>query len=119
MNPMLLIVLDILLALGLTLRLSRLIVTDDIGEWWVKKPIAMWISRKWGPDNPRHQKAFDYWDGLSCPFCVGFWIAGAVLLSLFLVGGPGDAAVLWRWIAGWFTLNWIAAHIGARAGDTA
>jgi hypothetical protein len=119
MKPMLLIVLDLLLALGLTLRLSRLVVADDIGEWWIKKPIARWIDRKFPVLGPKRDRAFDYWEGLSCPFCVGFWIAGAVLLSLFLVGGPGDAAVLWRWIAGWFALNWIAAHIGARAGDTA
>lgn len=117
MKPMLLVFLDLLLALGLTLRLTRLIVVDDIGDWWVKKPIAKRLSEI--RSDGKRQKAFDYWDGLSCPFCIGFWIAGAVLLSLFLVGGPGDAAVLWRWVAGWFALNWIAAHLGARAGDTA
>jgi len=117
MSGMLLVIVDLLLALGLTLRLSRLIVVDDIGDWWVKRPIAERLGKM--PTGPKRDKAFDYWDGLSCPFCVGFWIAGLVLLSLYLVGGPGDAAVLWRWIAGWFALNWIAAHIGARAGDTA
>lgn len=106
--------LDVLLALGLTLRLSRLIVADDIGLWFVRGPAAKWAIRR----EPRA----DGWraklqSGLSCPFCVGFWIGCLVLLSLWLVGGPGDAAEPCRWIAGAFALNWIVGHIAARAGD--
>lgn len=115
MIPMLLLwILDVVLLLGLTLRLSRLIVTDDIGDWWVKEPVRRWAMRRKDPT-----KALDYADGLDCPFCVGFWIAGLTLLSLFLVGGPGEAHDVWRWVSAWFALNWVAAHLGARAGDTA
>lgn len=127
----LLAVLDCLLALGLTLRLTRLVVMDDLSLWWLRGPLAVWATRK----NPLpemdtlptgFQEMRVYvpdWrgklvSGLSCPFCVGFWIGCLVLLSLWLVGGPGAAAEPWRWVAGAFTLNWVAAHIGARAGDS-
>lgn len=111
---MLLVAIDILLALGLTLRLSRVVVTDDIGLWWVRVPAFNWALR--------HEPEANGWraklqEGLSCPFCVGFWIGCLVLLSLWLVGGPGHAHEAWRWIAGAFALNWVVGHIAARAGD--
>lgn len=109
-----LLAIDILLALGLTLRLSRLVVTDDIGLWWIRIPAFNWAHAR----EPRA----DGWraklqSGLSCPFCVGFWIGCLVLLSLWLVGGPGHAHEAWRWVSGAFALNWIVGHIAARAGD--
>jgi len=122
----LLAALDLLLVLGLTLRLTRLIVTDDLGLWWVRGPASFWAMR-----HDTHQtvnagalseQIIVGWRsklsvGLSCPFCIGWWVGCAVLASLAAVGGPGDAAELWRWIAGAFSLNWIAAHIGSRLGD--
>lgn len=118
--------LDLLLALGLTLRTTRIITGDDIGLWWIRGPITFWAMRHdthqtvgtFGPSEtviPGWRSKISI--GLTCPFCIGFWIAGAVLLSLSLAGGPGDAAEWWRWVAGWFTLNWLAAHVGSRLGD--
>lgn len=111
---MLLSVVDLLLVLGLTLRLTRLVVADDIGLWFVRGPAVRWAIY--------HEPRADGWraklqSGLSCPFCVGFWIGCLALLSLLLVGGPGDANVVWRYVAGAFALNWIVGHIAARAGD--
>lgn len=102
-------VLDLLLVLGLTLRLSRLVITDDIGAWWVRHPAV-----DWSDGSPWREKLVS---GLYCPFCVGFWLGAASLLSLALVGGPGDAHEVWRWVAGAFTLNWIVGHVAARIGD--
>lgn len=105
------IAVDLALALGLTLRLSRLVTTDDLGLWWVRGPAAMWAM--W------HEPEGDGWraklqSGLGCPFCIGFWIGAAVLASLALVGGPGDAAEIWRWVAGTFTLSYIVGHLSSR-----
>jgi hypothetical protein len=117
------IALDALLAFGLTLRLTLLVVGDDIGEWWIKAPIAKWIDRRY-PVTPvsvyaeERTRAYNYWNGLNCPFCVGFWIAGLVLLSVLLLGGFGNMWEPWRWVAGWFSLNYVAAHLGARLGDS-
>lgn len=107
--------LDALLALGLTMRLTLLIVGDDLGLWWVRGP---WATYAWNKEGQEFGWRSKISDGLHCPFCVGFWIGVLVLLSLWLAGGPGHAAEAWRWVAAAFALNYVAAHIGARLGDT-
>lgn len=138
-----LLVVDLLLLLGLTLRVTRLVVVDEIGEWWIKDPVdrAMqrWVDRKaeelnWQeicegcelePNTVHAHEPFPvpwwwkYRSGLDCPWCVGFWIAVACTVSLLLVGGPGHASEWWRWVAGAFTLNYVAANVGPRLGDKA
>lgn len=125
-----LIIADLLLAAGFTARLTRVIVTDDIGKWWIRDPLSKWARGKepevqhnavyrngeWVAEDPSWRK---YLDGLACPYCVGFWIGVLILASLAAVGGPGDAAVWWRYLAGAFTMNYLTAHIGARLGDVA
>lgn len=114
---MLLILLDLLLALGLALRATRLLTGDSLGLWWVREPAQQWALR--GKTAPSRKRRIDYVEGLGCPYCVGFWIGCAVLLSLALAGGPGAGTwEPWRWVAGAFTMNYIAAHLGARLGDT-
>jgi len=117
MNHPAMIVADLLLLLGLTLRLTRLVVADDLGAWYLRGPVEIWASLYDYPGDLGWRTKIA--QGLSCPFCVGFWIGAACALSLLLVGGPGDAPDWWRWIAGIFALNWVAAHLGSRAGDTA
>ena len=133
-----LIVVDCLLALGLTARLTRFVVTDDLGGWWIREPAQRWANRHEPTVNgvPVHRAVESGavhadgpvprgWrdklvSGLDCPFCVGFWLAALVLASLAVVGGPGAdslLAVVWRWVAAVFALNWVAAHLGARLGD--
>ena len=132
----LLALMDVLLAVGLAMRLTRFVVTDDLGGWWIRHPVMRAVVRyeQHHPHTRRPDTTVTMWrgetvavrmpwrenlsDGLHCPWCVGFWIDVAVLASLWAVGGPGDAAEPWRWIAAAFTLNYVAAHIGARLGDT-
>jgi hypothetical protein len=106
---------DLMLALGLTLRLSRVVTGDDIGKWWLHGPTYLWANRT--PDPKAKVRRLKWQSGLNCPFCVGFWIGCAVLASLWLVGGPGHAAEWWRWIAGAFALNWVVGHTATRMGD--
>jgi len=107
---------DLLLLLGATLRVVRLIVADDFpGTWLIREPAEQWADR--------HSPYADGWRdklvaGLSCPFCIGLWVAAAMVFILVAVGGPGHAPDWWRIGAGILTLNWVAAHLGARAGDT-
>jgi hypothetical protein len=45
-----LVLIDALLALGATLRLTRFIVADDVpGRWWIKDPLDAWMhgDPKW------------------------------------------------------------------------
>jgi len=100
------IALDLALLILVTLRLTRLVTTDSIGQWWLYSPlykrvVTGSIKGRWGK----------YIEGLTCPFCVGFWIGVAASVSLILVGGPGDAADWWRWTAGVFALNYIVGHV--------
>lgn len=99
---------DKALILGATMRLTRLVVADDLGQWWVKDPI----------DRLHHEGKLHvdhkYLGGLECPFCVGYWIGAGVLVSYHLA--PRRA---WRFVAASLTLNEVAAHLGARLGDTA
>jgi hypothetical protein len=108
----LLFLLDIFLLAGLTARLSRLVTTDDLGVWWVQAPAGKWAVNR--STAERRHRAIRYVEGLECPYCVGFWIAVATTVSLLLVGGPGEANDVWRWVAAAFTLNYVVAHISSR-----
>lgn len=117
MTVLALVLLDLLLALGAALRLTRFVVADDVpGNFWIK-PLAWRLLM--GRDAQRHTPTrYNYWRGLSCPFCMSVWASAAVALALWLAGGPGDAADWWRWVAGFLSLAWLTAHIAAYAGDT-
>lgn len=105
-----LITLDIALVIGAALRITRFIVYDHLGDWWIVQPIESWARNRRNPDLAiKYVKHL-----LDCPFCIGQWVAGAVVLSLLLVGGPGDAADWWRWVAAIFALNYVQGHINAR-----
>jgi hypothetical protein len=121
---------DLALLLGATLRTVRLVVADDFpGTWLIRDPASRWAARHDGiytSVGGWAARGEDYtpgWrskavDGLGCPFCIGFHIAAGMVLVLAAVGGPGHAPDWWRIGAGILTLNWVAAHLGVRAGDT-
>lgn len=114
---------DLALTLGATMRLTRLVVTDDLGQWWLKDPLDRWIEERRRLHQRAHPRTLantrapfapwwlKYRDGLDCPFCVGFWIGAAVLLLQSRGGKP------WRFVAAALTLNEAAAHLGVRLGD--
>ena len=110
---MLLVLFDLLLLVLATLRVTRLVTTDNLpGQWWIYGPA---YKRAYGHART---SGIPWWgkyiEGLTCPFCVGFWIGLVGVLSLLLVGGPGDAADWWRWLAGAFALNYVVGHVSSR-----
>ena len=123
-------ILDLILALGACLRLTRFIVADDLpGQWYIKDPL--WKSA-WAKSSANERAAFNSTDdpadlhgwrgkmigGLGCPYCISVWMAGLTVLTLAIAGGPGDAADWWRYPAGFLTLAWLTGHIASRVGDT-
>lgn len=108
-----LIVFDLLLLILASARVTRLFTTDNVpGQWWIYGPL---YKRAYGQGS--HHKApkwGKYLEGLTCPFCVGFWVCVVAVLLLWLVGGPGHAAEWWRWVAGAFALNYVVGHLSGR-----
>ena len=96
---------NILLLILASLRVTRLIIVDSLGLWWVVTPA---IRKSAGT---RFEK---YVEGLlTCPYCLGFWICLAGVGSLMLAGGPADAATWWTVLAGTFALSYIVGHVVA------
>lgn len=101
-------VLDLVLLALATARATRLVTTDSLGQWWIHQPANNWVDR-----DPKPWK-YKLTEGLSCPFCVGFWIGTAALATLALAGGPGHAHELWRYAAAAFALNYLTGHASSR-----
>jgi hypothetical protein len=105
--------------LGAALRGTRFVVRDDVpGQLWIKEPLDAWLLDN-GESGERFRRWGSYRDGLDCPFCVGQWVAFAVVGSYALVRRRRQALAVWRGLAGALTLNYVAAHIGTRLGDVA
>lgn len=81
------------LALGLTARLTRLVVDDQIGA-----PLRARIISWRGPESQAAYLA-------QCPWCLGLWVAIAVAVAAWLSGG-----------AAWFTVPALAATLSYTYG---
>lgn len=84
-------------------RVTRFVVADDLGQWWIQEPAREYAARF----DPRWDK---YVDGLSCPYCVGFWATAAVM---------GAGAVLrwnkvWQFGAGVWAASYVVGHVSSR-----
>ena len=130
---------DLLLAIGLTLRLTRFVTSDWLGHWWIVQPARRWALREsdfagWESDGRPVSKATApaelidaIWDeskpdtgrkrlvkGLDCPHCFGFHAGVAVLLSLAIVRAVPPLLPVWRFVAGAFSLNYLVFHVSSR-----
>jgi hypothetical protein len=98
------------------MRLTRLVVTDDVGMWWFKWPAYRWAQRVDPNGETWRGKLVT---GLDCPFCVGTWIGFGVLGLTRVLDPSGWPGRAWRFVMAGLALNEVAAHVGARLGDTA
>lgn len=107
---------DSLLVLGATMRLTRLVTRDDLGQWWVKDP----VDSLFHPREERPQVLPDryhrYVSGLDCPHCVGFWAGVGVLASYALIRKHPRAARAWRAGAGALSLSVVSVALGRQIG---
>ena len=106
--------LDVALVVGATARLTRLVTTDDLGEWWIRDPafqVANWHMIRTG-ELPWWDK---YRSGLSCGWCVGYWIGVLVLVTSRTRRGHGAC----RFTAATLTLNLVTAPIVGKLGAAA
>lgn len=106
---------DTILVVGATLRLIRLVVSDDLVQWWVKDPLEDRAKAQMDRTN-EIPKWYRYLSGLNCPFCVGTWIGFGVLGVSAMTRDTGLERP-WRFVMSGLTLNEISAHLGLRLGD--
>ena len=118
------------LALLAALRAIRFITTDHLGEWAIVGPAKEWAWKHdapagtvFFPDAPRPDpmptpEAYWGWrsklvSGLDCPFCVGFWITGGLVLLAALVSGSPRPRKAFNVLAGAVGANYIVGHVSA------
>jgi hypothetical protein len=85
--------LGVLLALAITLRLTRLITADVIAQ-----PLRTWIVEHRGADS--HSAVF-----IHCPWCVGWWFAISTSLACHWL----DDAWGWQVFATACAVSWVTA----------
>lgn len=119
-------------------RATRFVTTDLLGEWTVVGPLKRWAARREVPSAELREKLEDEierttereapmfnpppaWGwrsklvkGLDCPFCVGFWVGGAVLLGEVLTGRTRLLRGVWTFVLGAFALNYAVGHASKR-----
>lgn len=115
-----------LVLIAASARLTRLITTDDLGQWWVQDPIdraaQRWYDRQvirarearglvtidWDDEDEEVPQPWwwKYRSGLDCPFCIGFWIALGLIAADRRLSGRG----LWSLGVQALALNYVAAH---------
>lgn len=88
-----------------TLRLTRLVTTDALGDIAIVQPARRWANQDRPADREYTWRDFTV-DGLECPYCAPFWI-GLVVLAL-----PDNRAT--RWVLGGLALNYLTGHISER-----
>jgi hypothetical protein len=99
---------DILLVLGATMRLTRLVVTDDLGAWLVREPLDRYCIRQ---DNAHLDRLYT---GVACPFCVGTWIGYGTLASYAVFRRSPVTLSAWRFVTAGLALNYVVGHVGSR-----
>jgi len=108
--------LDAVLVLGATMRLTRLVVTDDLGRWAVRDPAYHWAG-DYDPDEIPEGTRQRLVSGLDCPFCVGTWIGFGILAVTGSTSSRSRVGRAWRFLLGGLALNEVAGHLASRLGD--
>lgn len=105
-------------------RLTRLVVWDEIGQWWIKDPIDRAAGQWWHDKTTEALQTADghvgvrevepeqpwwwkYRSGLDCPYCVGFWL-GAGVLALDAAAGEHP---VWRLTRDALAMNMVVAPV--------
>lgn len=130
----------VVLTLLATLRMTRFITSDFLGEWTIVGPAKKWAWRNEARVNCDHDGWYEEQDemraavstadpvptpdaswgwrsklvkGLDCPYCVGFWIGAAVLL-VSVLPLPKPLSALRSYVLGAFALNYVVGQVSSR-----
>lgn len=115
---------DVAIAALATARLTRFVVRDDLGKWWIKDPIDRAMDRYAEREVARAEKEgrdvlvprwWKYRSGLDCPWCAGFWIALGVLATMR--PAPTAQVPIVRLGMQGLAMNYLTTQVGDRLGD--
>lgn len=115
---------DAVLVVGSVIRLTRLVVADKLGKWWIHDPLNRAMDAYGDAElrraeregrEPRTPWWWKYADSLfSCPHCLSFHASYVTLGTYRLARAMGPAALgAWRFGAACLTLSSIAGHFSA------
>lgn len=111
--------LDSVRVVGAAARLTRLVVVDDIGQWWIKEPVDAAMQRYADAEieraaaqgrEPRTPWWWKYRDGLECKWCAGFWVCAGTLAGEHLTRDT-PLRPLWRFTTAALALNYLTANL--------
>lgn len=110
-------------------RLSRLVTTDQLGEWFIHNPVYKWADKhehvrrrvmRQDMDSPEPVT----WQGrlasgLECPFCVGFWATlGVVAVERATRSTPRPFRAAVEVVGTALAVNYVVGHAEARLTET-
>lgn len=103
--------LDLLVIVLAAARLTRIVTTDTITASW-----RLRVFKRFPPENsPRRGPAHPIGQLVDCPWCIGYWISGAVVLVAALVR-PTLNGIVWPLIV-WQAVAWAQAIISTKLDD--
>lgn len=103
-------------------RLSRLVTTDDLGQWLIKDPIDQAMSdyqereAERATDEDRDMIEPWWWkyrSGLDCPWCVGYWAALGLTATDAVLPPRGLARGAFTAVTSALAVNYVAATINS------
>lgn len=111
------LIIDVVLALGVTIRLTRAVTVDAIGGRWLRDPVERWARRGHPETGQRARREF-WSDGLVCPFCVSTWVGiGSFATMAATEALESGWLVVWRIVAAGLTASFVVAHVMVALGD--
>lgn len=102
---------DLALIAGCSARLTRVVVSDHVGAWFILDPVDRALERNGADPGGWAARAAL---GLQCPFCVGTWLGFATLASYLIARRSRATLALWRFVAGGLSLNYLVGHVSSR-----
>ena len=95
----------ILLGMAMMVRFTRLLVVDDAGYYLFNRHLY------WLGERLAGERGWEFVDRLvSCPFCVGWWVAVGVTGTAI----PWGHTVAWQAVGVAAGLSWVGGHLVAR-----
>lgn len=97
-----------------TLRLTRFVTTDKLGDWWIVQPAKQWAYSRERPEHEGWRTKIA--EATECKWCVGFWIGVLVMLGQIIAPRIPVVRHVWQFTLMALSLNVVANAVGEKLG---